>query len=179
MNSVQNPEIWLSENAFVSLVTATVEAYPDETLGVLIGLRESLRNKILVQYSIVYQTAERNRDEVIQDSKRMARTDKFLNRVTRLDVVGYFHSHPELPIPKKQSGWLSKTDKHSIQNGHLELLVAVDKDSKEREWKHLPLGSLLGCVFPYSLRITGWYKFENGEFSICKLHCPFALGLGR
>jgi proteasome lid subunit RPN8/RPN11 len=148
---MKNPEVWLSENAFVSIVTATVEAYPDETIGVIIGLREPLRNKIIAQTAIVYQTAERNRDEVIPDLRRMARTEDFLNEVTHLDVVGYFHSHPELPISRKQSGWLSDIDKKSIQNDHIELLVTIDKDSRKREWRHLPRGSLIGCVFPYSL----------------------------
>jgi proteasome lid subunit RPN8/RPN11 len=176
---MQRPEIFLSENALISIVTATVEAYPDETIGVIFGLREPVSNKTIAHTAIVYQTAKRDRNEVKLDTRRMIRTETFLNKVTRLDVVGYFHSHPELTISKKQSGYLSDIDKRSIQHNNIELLVAVDKDEKEREWRHLPLGSMIGCVFPYSLRLTGWHKFDENGFSICKIHCPYALGLGR
>jgi proteasome lid subunit RPN8/RPN11 len=179
MRNLSSPKVWLSENAFVSLVTATVEAFPDETLGVLVGLQESECNQILVQYAIVYQTAKRTRDQVEPDQKCMIRTDNFLREVTRLHVVGYFHSHPKLNISKKCSAWLSPSDKKAISINSLELVVAIDKDLKMREWKHLPRGSLLGCVFPYSIRIAGWHKENKDEFRICKLHCPFALGLGR
>ena len=83
-----NPRTWLSENAFLSIVSASVEAFPEETLGVLLGMREPLRKRILVQYAVVYQTAERARDKVESDPKRAARLNRFLEEVTFLEIVG-------------------------------------------------------------------------------------------
>jgi len=128
------PEVWLSENAFISMVTAAVEAFPDETLGVIIGFREPEMKRILVQYAVVYQTAERAKDAVEADLKRKLGTDKFLERVTRLSVIGDFHSHPKLPVGKMSSCWLSPDDKKSMQPNDLSFVIAIDRDSKEREW---------------------------------------------
>lgn len=174
-----HPEVWLSENAFISMVAAAVEAFPEETLGVLIGFRDSLWRKFLTQYAIVYQTAERARDKVSADLKRTSRMDKFLGRVTALEVIGDFHSHPGVPVRRRKSCWLSEDDKKSMSPGDLGFVIAINRDYKEREWKHLKMGSLLGCVFPYSLKITGWYMTEKSKSKITKIHCPFALGLGR
>jgi proteasome lid subunit RPN8/RPN11 len=174
-----SPKIWLSENAFVSMVSASVEAFKDETLGVLLGLREPKHNRFMVQYAIVCQTVERTRVEVHPDLKRAKRLNEFLENVTYLDTIGYFHSHPELPVEKLVSCQLSNSDKHAISVGDVELVIAIDEDRKERDWHHLSKGSLLGSVFPYSLKISAWFKTENNEFRISKIHCPFALGLGR
>ena len=172
-------EVWLSENAFISMVAAAVEAFPDETLGVLIGFRDLGWRKFLTQYAIVYQTAERARDQVSADPNRMRRMDKFIERVTTLEVIGDFHSHPKVPVRRKSSCWLSEDDKKSMSPGDLGFVIAINRDHKERDWKHLKMGSLLGCVFPYSLKITGWHMREKSKPRIAKIHCPFALGLGR
>jgi len=173
------PRVWLSENAFISMVSAAVEAYDHETLGVLLGLRELRRRRILVQYAIVYQTAKRARNHVKSDPSRAARLDKFLEKVTSLEVVGDFHSHPDLPVWKISSCWLSDDDKESMSPGELGFVIAIDKDYKKRDWHHLSKGSLMGSVFPYSLKISAWYKVPKGKFKLSKIHCPFALGLGR
>jgi len=159
------------------MVTAAVETYPDETLGVLIGLRTAER--ILVQYAVAYQTARRSRDEVQVHPKRSQRTDQFLEKVTHLEVVGDFHSHPEVPVDKTSSIRLSKPDKDSMLAKNLGIIVAINMDENRREWKHLSKGSLKGCVYPYSIKMTPWLKTERNEFKIAKIHCPFALGLGR
>jgi len=174
-----SPRIWLSENAFVSMVSASVEAFKDETFGVLLGLREPERKRFMVQYAVVYQTAERTRREVHPDLKRAKRLNEFLKNVTYLDVIGYFHSHPEMPVEKLASCQLSNSDKRSISVGDVEVVIAIDEDRKERDWHHLSKGSLLGSVFPYSLKMSAWFKTENDGFKLSKIHCPFALGLGR
>lgn len=49
-----SPQVWLSENAFVSMVSAAVEAFDLETIGVVLGLRDLRWRRIVVQYAIVY-----------------------------------------------------------------------------------------------------------------------------
>jgi hypothetical protein len=55
----------LNESAFIAMVTVAVETFPDETLGVLIGLRKA--NKVMIQY---------------------ARASVFLNSLSQLDRAG-------------------------------------------------------------------------------------------
>jgi proteasome lid subunit RPN8/RPN11 len=173
------PEVWVSEHAFISMVSAAVEAYDDETLGVLLGLQEPRWARIMVQYAVVYQTAKRARDEVKADPKRAARLDKFLGKITFLQVVGDFHSHPGCPVGKLSSCWLSDDDKNSMKTHDVGFVIAIDRDHKERYWRHLSKGSLMGSVYPYSVKITGWYRTSGNEFKISRIHSPFALGLGR
>lgn len=150
-----------------------------ENLGVLLGLLEPSKKRNVVQYAVVYQTAKRTRDAVNPDPKRATRLDRFLEKVTFLEVIGDFHSLPELPVRGKTSCWLSNDDKSSMKIGGLGFVIAIEKDHKERDWCHLSKGSLLGSVFPYSVKISAWYKEAENEFKISKIHCPFALGLGR
>lgn len=173
------PKVWLSENAFIAMVSAAVEAFKDETLGVLLGLSEPHWRRVVVQYAVVYQTAKRARDEVEADPKRAARLNKFLEKVTFLEVIGDFHSHPEMPVRRLSSCWLSDKDKKWVSVGEIGFVIAIDRDYNERNWHHLSKGSLMGSVYPYSLKISAWYKTAKDNFKLSKIHCPFALGLGR
>ena len=169
-------EVILDEKAFIPMVTAAVETYPAETIGVLIGFRDT--GRIMVQYAVAYQTAKRSRNSVEVHPRISRRMDNFLQKVTRLEVVGDFHSHPEDPVDKLSSVRLSEPDKRSMQVGNLGIVIAIDKDEVKRPWKHLPKGSLKGCVSPYSLKIVSYWKAEPKVYKVTKIHCPFALGLG-
>jgi proteasome lid subunit RPN8/RPN11 len=170
-------EVFLTENAFISIITATVEAFPQETLGVLMGFRKP--ESILVQHAVPYQIAERGETHVSPDPKRSRRVEKFLHNVTRLETVGDFHSHPSTPILDREGYKLSQPDKESTMVEGLGIVVVVDKDSQSRDWKHTAKGSLLGAVYPFSLRLVSWYKTSDEYYRIAEVHCPFALGLGR
>jgi len=161
------------------MVSAAVEAFDDETLGVLLGLHEPRWKRIIVQYAVVYQTAKRARNRVKIDPQRALRLNKFLEKITSLQIVGDFHSHPNCPVREKSSCWLSQDDKDDMSDGNIGFVIAIDRDHRERDWEHLSLGSLVGSVFPYSLKISSWLKTEENDFRIANIHCPFALGIGR
>lgn len=169
---------YLNENSFLSLVSSAVEVYPNETLGVLIGIKS--KDKIQVQYAVPYQTAKRKRGEVEVTPLREKRMNKFLTKTTALEIVGYFHSHPECDVLRGYK--LSPEDKNSMKHGEWGIVIVINKDRKRRDWKHLPKGSLLGSIYPYSLRITSWFTGgdqQNKQFNISDIFCPFALGLNR
>lgn len=109
----------------------------------------------------------------------MERLDKFLQKVTYLERIGDFHSHPSEPVGKLSSCWLSQDDKDSMSVGDVGFVIAIDQDYKRRDWRHLSKGSLLGSLHPYSMKISAWYKNESNDFKLARIHCPFALGLGR
>lgn len=170
-------EVVLSESAFIAMVTAAVETFPDETLGVLIGVRKA--SKVMVQYAIVYQTAKRRRYSAEIHPRLSRRMDLFLEKVTHLEIVGDFHSHPEAGVDKVASVKLSEADKKSMRINKLGIVIAIDKDGRKLEWRHLPRGSLKGSVSPYTLKMTTWLKTEEKQYIIVRNFCPFALGLGR
>jgi len=174
--STQGLEVFLSENAFLSMTTAAIETFPDETLGTLIGLIK--KTKIFVQHAVPYQTAKRDENGVETSPKHSKRMEAFLAEVTHLETVGDFHSHPSLKVIGRGYG-LSKRDKNSTMTGGLGIVVVVDRDGKERQWEHLKRGSLVGSIPPFSLRVTSWFKSEEDSFQIAEIHCPYALGLGR
>ena len=159
------------------MVTSAVETYPNETLGVLIGLRKA--GKIIVQLATAYQTAERNEDSVEVHPKLSDRMGNFLEQVTHLEVVGDFHSHPGIGVDRKTSVKLSVPDRDSMIVNNLGIVIAVDKDGRKLEWKHLPKGSLKGSVSPYTLKMTTWLKTPENQYKIAQNFCPFALGIGR
>jgi len=175
-----------SEGAFLSLVTASVEVYPDETFGILLGTMGE--DNIMVQHAVSYQTAKRSRYAVEPNPKRSYRIDQFLKTLGHLGHIGNFHSHPETPVNGKQVNHnLSEVDKNSADLNALEMLVVIDRDNVSRPWRHLtgrrlPRGSLLGSIRPYSLRISGWFAEKGGEqkvFRRCEVHSPFATGIDR
>ena len=170
-------EVIISESAFISMVTAAVETFPNETLGVLIGLRK--KEKMIIQLATAYQTARRSEDQVEVHPRLSDRMDVFLKKVTHLEIVGDFHSHPEINVDKISSVRLSSVDKASMIPNRIGIVLAIDKDGRQLEWKHLPKGSLKGSVSPYTLKITTWLKTTENQYSIAKNFCPFALGIGR
>lgn len=161
-------EVILSEGSFISMVTASVEAFPNETLGVLIGLWKT--HKAMVQYAIAYQTAKRRRFSVEVYPRLSKRMDLFLERVTHFEVIGDFHSHPEVAVDKTSSIKLSEPDKKSMLPNNLGIVIAIDKDMRKLEWKHLPKGSLKGSVFPYTLKMTTWLKTLGEQIRNCQEH---------
>lgn len=86
--------------------------------------------------------------------------------MTSLEVVGDFHSHPDLRVRNRSSCWLSQEDKYDVLKGDVCFAITIDRDNTEHVWKHLSLGSVLGSVFPYSLKVSGWSKVCDGDFRI-------------
>jgi proteasome lid subunit RPN8/RPN11 len=160
-------EVIFDEKAFIPMVTAAVETYPNETIGVLLGFRA--RGRIMVQYAVAYQTAKRKRDSVEVHPRISRRMDGFLGKVTHLEVVGDFHWHPENPVDKISSVRLSDPDKKSMMVNNLGIVIAIDKDGVERPWEHLPKGSLKGSIFPYSLKIVSYWKPELKVYKVTKI----------
>lgn len=78
----------------------------------------------------------REKDSVEVHPRITKRMDDFLQKVTRLEVVGDFHSHPEEPVDKVSSVRLSNPDKKSMMVNNLGIVIAVDKD-EEKEYGNI------------------------------------------
>ena len=78
--------------AFLGMSVAAVEVYPNETVGILIGIRGG--NKNWVEYAVPIQTAKRDEESVTWKPRVEDRIRKFMTECTNLEIVGCFHSHP-------------------------------------------------------------------------------------
>jgi len=62
-----------------------------------------------------------------------------LEKITSLQIVGDFHSHPNLRVKENSSCRLSQEDKDDILGGDIGFVIAIDRDHVERDWNHLSL----------------------------------------
>lgn len=71
-------------------------AYPDEGCGVLIGRHAEGRTEIFAVTSARNLNEERSKDRYLMDPGDIVRADREA-REQGLDIVGYWHSHPDHP----------------------------------------------------------------------------------
>jgi proteasome lid subunit RPN8/RPN11 len=76
-------------------------AYPDEGCGVLIGRRVDARVEIHEATSARNLNEERSRDRYLMDPGDIVRADRAA-RERGLDIVGFWHSHPDHPASPSQ-----------------------------------------------------------------------------
>jgi proteasome lid subunit RPN8/RPN11 len=76
-------------------------AYPDEGCGVLIGRRTARGMEIVEATSARNLNTERSRDRYVLDPGDIVRADRQA-RAADLDVVGFWHSHPDHPASPSQ-----------------------------------------------------------------------------
>lgn len=174
-------EAFIYEPAFIHMVVSSVEVYPKECLGVLLGYRawnsvDKIRRAIIEQ-AISFQTAERSRNSVEVKEKHEFRCKDMLYKLCSLESIGDFHSHPDA------STSLSPADKRSMDCGNVEIVVATSRKKKTTPWRYDTAKKELSGVFgDYRFNIAAYscFKSKNHKVGFEKIHliCPFALGIG-
>lgn len=76
-------------------------AYPDEGCGVLLGRLAGQRVEVVDASSGTNQNTERSRDRYLLDPADIVRVDREA-RDRGLDIVGFWHSHPDHPAQPSQ-----------------------------------------------------------------------------
>lgn len=76
-------------------------AYPDEGCGVLIGRVDGERVEVVEATSGKNLNRERSRDRYLLDPADIVRADRDA-RARGLDIVGFWHSHPDHPARPSQ-----------------------------------------------------------------------------
>jgi proteasome lid subunit RPN8/RPN11 len=76
-------------------------AYPDEGCGVLLGRFAGNRVEVVDASSGTNQNTERSRDRYLLDPADIVRADREA-RERGLDIVGFWHSHPDHPARPSQ-----------------------------------------------------------------------------
>ncbi len=76
-------------------------AYPDEGCGVLIGRVSGGRVEVVEATSGTNTNTDRSRDRYLLDPADIVRADRSA-RARGLDIVGFWHSHPDHPARPSQ-----------------------------------------------------------------------------
>ena len=115
------------------LQSAAVEAlkahgqsgYPHESCGVLLGRLSGASLEVLEAHACANANADRAADRYLIEPQDQLRIEKDA-RARGLDVVGYYHSHPDHPSQA------SATDLAQSWEGVLYLILAVEKGQARR-----------------------------------------------
>ena len=165
--------IFVSEEAFMTMVLSSVEVYKRECLGVLLGTKSL--GRILVEYAIPLQSSKRGFIEVETDWRRELKVLSVLPKLVHLEKLGYFHSHPQFG-DSKGLPQLSDQDKKSMSAGEIDVVVAINDSARSRRWSETRNG-LAGSLGDYSITISGYYKRKKDESIVrYRIVCPYAVG---
>ena len=85
----------ISKHAFLTMLTSCIEVYKKEAMGIILG--ETHRKHYKVTDALTYTSAERGYMGVKVSAKKIHDIDYVINHVTRSNVLGFFHSHPDYP----------------------------------------------------------------------------------
>jgi len=165
-------EIFLSDKALMGILLSSVEVYKLECHGALLGTKT--RGRIIVEYAIPFQAAERKFAEVIPNWRRELKVTEVLPKIVHLTKVGYFHSHPQFG-KSKGLPQLTETDEEYVEPGEIEIVIAINDSKKTALWTETKKG-LCGTLGKYKISIAGFYKKKDGKITSCRIVCPYATG---
>lgn len=156
----------------MGIILSSVEVYKSECHGALLGVRT--RGRLIVEYAIPFQTAERRFAEVTPNWRRELKVIEVLPKLVHLQKLGYFHSHPQFGS-KRGVAELSKSDVDYMREAETEIVVAINDAKKSMPWMESRNG-LAGTLGKYHIRIAAYYKGKDGETMKHRVLCPYAVG---
>ncbi len=167
-------EIVLSDRAFVGIVLSSVEVFKRECLGALFGVQS--RGQIFVELAIPFQSAERTFSEVRPNLKREKKINEMIPKLIAIEKIGYFHSHPQFGDVKGITA-LSYTDKSSMIETEIEIVVAINKSARNVWWRESNK-ELIGGLGGFSIKLAGYYR-EKDTIHKHRIVCPYAVGFDQ
>jgi proteasome lid subunit RPN8/RPN11 len=168
-------EIYLSENAFLTMILASVETFHRECMGLLVGIKKETGG-FLVQHAIPYQTATRSNAEVYPSYRAQKRLKMTLLNFSHLELIGDFHSHPSWGDLRYDVN-PSEGDLQHMNEGNVYTIISINEALKKQPWKYNRDGTLSGSVNGYFLKLGAWYLKSGDTKRRAMIRCPFALDL--
>ena len=107
-----------------------VNGYPNETCGVLVGASTDGRVRVERVFQARNLNTERARDRYVLDPDDLMTADEAA-REAGLDIVGFWHTHPDHPaLP-------SETDREAAWDGYSYVILSVSGARVEdlRSWR--------------------------------------------
>ena len=166
-------EIFLSDNAFLGMLISSVEVYKLECHGILLGFKT--KGRIVVEYAVPCQAAKRKFSEVEPNWRKELKVKEVLPKLVHLQVLGGFHSHPQFGKEKGKAR-LSESDKFCLEEGEIEVVVAINDEKKICAWSETR-GGISGTLVDYHIALSGYYKRRKDQkIAKYRIVCPYAVG---
>jgi len=129
------------------LARRAAAAAPEEVCGLLLGHAKGRRVVVEREVAAENAEAENPRDRYHLDPDAFVAADNEA-RAEGLEIVGFWHSHPESP-PQP-----SPTDLELAWEGYSYLIVSVVEEGKMRSWRKIDGAFLEETVLPHELART-------------------------
>ncbi|GAB4487937.1 MAG: hypothetical protein OHK006_17740 [Thermodesulfovibrionales bacterium] len=165
--------VYLSENAFVSLLLSSAEVYKRECLGFLLGYR--LEDRYIIEYAFSFQTARRRPKGVVSQDRSHRKIAPILERLDRIEIIGDFHSHTQFGADKGLTT-PSPEDIEGMKPEHVYLIIAINNNVKTMEWSENRDSTISGSVGKFFFKIAAYHMRGGGPVRKAKIHCPFPPG---
>jgi len=187
-------QIYLSEQAFLSVILSAAEVYGRECYGLLFGY--SLPGKTIVEGAIAYQTAERKFSQVALYERQHKIIQRVIREFPKHAYVGEFHSHPFFRGAAGDTG-LGPDDLSGIREPEIQLVVAINPRRRSVDWSTNRDGALSGTLAGHHFRLAGYHVLPREEEPAkaprtkkrrgkkqrrprlvrARVYCPYAVGL--
>ena len=185
-------QIYLSEQAFLSVILSAAEVYGRECYGLLFGY--SLPEKTIVEGAIAYQTAERKFSQVSLYERQHRIIQRVIHEFPKHAYVGEFHSHPFFRGAAGEAG-LGPDDLSGIREPEIQLVVAINPRQRSVDWSTNRDGTLSGTLAGHHFRLAGYHVLPRKEEAKvrrkkrgrrrkpsprlvrARVYCPYAVGL--
>jgi len=186
-------QVYLSEQAFLSVILSAAEVYGRECYGLLFGY--SLPGKTIVEGAIAYQTAERKFSQVALYERQLKIIQRVIHAFPKHEYVGEFHSHPYFRGAAGDVG-LGPDDLAGIAEPEIQLVVAINPRKRSVRWSTNRDGTLSGTLAGHHFRLAGYQIRPRGDAQTAsrtrkrgrrkaprprlvraRVYCPYAVGL--
>jgi proteasome lid subunit RPN8/RPN11 len=155
--------VYILENAFFTLLMSSIEVYPKECLGLLVGSKG--REKFVVNQAVVFQTAERTTNEVFYPRNKVYKEmERFLKEyMPYLSTLGDFHSHPYRKL--ERDGYRpSDGDIELMEYANIYIIVQIHKKRKRMIWNYNPSEKTIsGTIGDNFIKISAWTRSRDNE----------------
>jgi proteasome lid subunit RPN8/RPN11 len=170
-------EIFLTDRAFIGIIVSSVEVFRNECLGLILGYKES--DRMTVEYAIPFQSAKRKKGSVEANVRRDTMCKELLPELSHLEQLGYYHSHTQYGGARAGTE-PSKEDLQSMVEGSIDIILAVNKTKRRKEWTMDSRGVLSGTIGEFMFAFAAYhYHSQKLEWKRVRIVCPYAVGFNR
>ena len=154
----------------MDLLLSSAEVYKKECLGYLLGY--DLEDRFIVEHAFNLQSANRRHRAVDLRKIYQKKIEPILEKFHKLRIVGDYHSHTQYgdfkgrPVP-------SPEDIQSMKTNHVYLIIAINNNSKTKNWTENKDGTISGSVGRYFFKIAAYYLNGASDSRKARIHCPF------
>jgi len=166
---IHHRNVTLSKQAFIGMITNSIEVYKKETFGFVLGRKH--RNHYFAADTATFQSADRDYEYVNIKANKINRMNYALRHLTNYELIGDYHSHPGGPDR------LSNVDVEDLLRKitRLTFLISIYKTNRCVAWEYSDDGGVVGTIGSRYLVKIKAYEIDHKERIVheIKIVCPY------